>query len=131
MVQPRKILKIRRIPWQEKLYKIKPIKKFIDLFIPKDGTKEYRKIRKDMKDSATKDKIQWIYINRLVLCVTTFVVSLVLIIQLHQITIKNVYTDPTVDYNIIGQMSEKDTKNAMALTESDMITYINIKVTQQ
>ena len=72
-----------------------------------------------MKDSATKDKIQWIYINRLVLCVTTFVVSLVLIIQLHQITIKNVYTDPTVDYNIIGQMSEKDTKNAMALTESD------------
>ena len=106
-------------PWQEKLYKIKPIKKFIDLFIPKDGTKEYRKIRKDMKDSATKDKIQWIYINRLVLCVTTFVVSLVLIIQLHQITIKNVYTDPTVDYNIIGQMSEKDTKNAMALTESD------------
>ena len=106
-------------PWQEKLYKIKPIKKFVDLFIPKDGTKEYRKIRKDMKDSATKDKIQWIYINRIVLCVVTFVVSLVLIMQLHQITIKNVYTDPTVDYNIIGQMSEKDTKNAMELTESD------------
>ena len=106
-------------PWQEKLYKIKPIKKFVDLFIPKEGTKEYRKIRKDMKDSATKDKIQWIYINRIVLCVVTFVVSLVLIMQLHQITIKNVYTDPTVDYNIIGQMSEKDTKNAMELTESD------------
>ena len=105
--------------WQEKLYKIKPIKKFVDLFIPKEGTKEYRKIRKDMKDSATKDKIQWIYINRIVLCVVTFVVSLVLIMQLHQITIKNVYTDPTVDYNIIGQMSEKDTKNAMELTESD------------
>ena len=106
-------------PWQEKLYRIPIFKKFFDLFIPKDGTKEYRKIRKDMKDSATKDKIQWIYINRIVLCVVTFIVSLVLIIQLHRITINNVYTDPTVTYNIIGQMTEKDTKTATELTESD------------
>ena len=106
-------------PWQEKLYKIKPIKKLVDLFIPKEGTKEYRKIKTSMKDAASKDKIQWIYINRIVLCVTSFVVSLVFFIQLHRITIQNVYNDPTNTYNIIGEMDAKQTKKAMELTESD------------
>ena len=35
-------------PWQAKLYSKKLIKKFVDLFVPKDGTKEYRKIRHDI-----------------------------------------------------------------------------------
>ena len=39
--------------------------------------------------------------------------------QLHKIAINNVYTDPTADYDIIGQMSDKDRKTAMQLTESD------------
>ena len=40
-------------PWQAKVYKIKPIKKFVDLFIPKQGTKEYRKLQQLMKDAAS------------------------------------------------------------------------------
>ena len=106
-------------PWQEKLYRIKPIKKFIDLFIPKDGTKESRKIKTVMKEAASKDKIQWIYINRLVLCVATFIASVFLFNQMHTIAISNVYTDPTQTYNIIGEMSAKDKKKAMQVTESD------------
>lgn len=53
------------------------------------------------------------------MCVATFIVSVFVIGYLHKITVDNVYTDPTTDYNIIGQMSEKDTKKAMELTESD------------
>ncbi len=106
-------------PWQAKLYKIKFVKKLVDLFIPKKGTKEYRKVKNNLKDAASKDKIEWVYINRLALCVATFIVSVFVIGYLHKITVNNVYTDPTTDYNIIGQMSEKDTKKAMELTESD------------
>lgn len=106
-------------PWQAKLYKIKFVKKLVDLFIPKKGTKEYRKVKNNLKDAASKDKIEWVYINRLALCVATFIVSVFVIGYLHKITVDNVYTDPTTDYNIIGQMSEKDTKKAMELTESD------------
>ncbi len=111
-------------PWQEKLYRIKPIKKIVDLFIPKEGTKENRKIKKQMKDAACKDKIEWIYINRLTLCIVSFFVSLFLFSQLHQITINNVYTDPTTTYDIIGAMTEKAQKSAMELTQSDN-DYIN------
>ena len=106
-------------PWQEKLYQKKPIKKFVDMFIPKEGTKDYRKIKTLMKNAASKDKIQWIYINRICLCVISFVVSVVFFFQLHQITINNVYTDPTTTYNIIGEMGNKDQKKAEDLTKSD------------
>ena len=106
-------------PWQEKLYRIKPIKKFVDLFVPKEGTKESRKLKQTMKDAASKDKIEWIYINRIVLCVVTFIVSVFLFGQLHKITINNVYTDPTTTYDIIGDMSAKQKRQAMEVTKSD------------
>ena len=106
-------------PWQARLYKIPFIKKFVDLFIPKQGTKEYRKLQQDMKDAASKDKMEWIYINRLLLCVVTFIASILIIMYLHNIVIQNVYTDPTTNYDIIGQIAEKDVDNAMELTESD------------
>ena len=106
-------------PWQEKLYRIKPIKSLVDLFVPKEGTKESRKIKTIMKEAASKDKIQWLYINRILLCVVAFVVSVVFFWQLHRITINNVYTDPTTTFDIIGEMSSKDKKKAEELTLSD------------
>jgi len=106
-------------PWQEKLYKIKPIKKFVDMFIPKEGTKESLKLKKVMKDSASKDKIEWIYINRIVVAVGAFLASIILFTQLHKVTIDNVYKDPTIIYDVIGNMTERDRKKGMELTESD------------
>ena len=106
-------------PWQAKLYNIKIVKKFVDLFIPKEGTKEARKLKTTMKEAASKDKIEWLYINRILLCVVAFVVSVFFFMQLHKIVINNVYTDPTTTYDIIGEMSAKDTKKAMEVTESD------------
>ena len=121
-------------PWQEKLYKNPIFKKIIDLFIPKQGTKEYTNLKNKMKQAASKDKIEWLYINRILLCITIFIVSIFLFGQLHQITINNVFTDPTVDHNILGEMDPKDKKTAMELTESDnqYINYYrgNTKVTQ-
>ncbi len=106
-------------PWQAKLYKNKLIKKFVDCFIPKVGTKEYRNLQKDMKDAASKDKIEWIYINKILLGIVTFIVTIIVIMYLHSLVISNVYTDPTANYDIIGQMSEKDVATAMEITESD------------
>ena len=122
-------------PWQAKLYKNGFIKKIVDLFIPNKGTKEYRALNEKMKAAASKDKIEWLFINRIILCVAVFLVSVFLIGKLHQITIDNVYTDPTVTFNVIGEMDDKDKKTAMELTESDnkYVNYYrgNTKVTQE
>ena len=106
-------------PWQEKLYRIKIVKKFVDLVVPKEGTKEDRKLKTLMKNAASKDKIHWIYINRIMLAIVTFILSIFLCYQLHQITINKVYNDPTTDYDIIGEMADKDKKSAMETTLSD------------
>ena len=106
-------------PWQEKLYKIPFVKKIVDLFIPKEGTKESIKLKTTMKDAASKDKIEWIYINRIALCIVSFIVSIILFGQLHILTINNVYTDPTTTYDIIGELDAKNKKKAEELTASD------------
>ncbi len=108
-------------PWQEKLYKKIPVKKFVDLFIPKKGTKEYRKTTKLLKDSASKLKIHWLYINRIAIAIVTFFASIILFTQLHAIATDYIYTQPTTDYDIIGGLSEKDEKKAMELTKQDNI----------
>ena len=88
-------------PWQEKLYKKKIVKKVVDLFIPKEGTKEYRKVKQLLKDSASSQKMRWLYINRICLAIVTFFASLVIFMQLHKVAINYVYTEPTTDYDII------------------------------
>ena len=105
-------------PWQAKLYRIKPVKKFVDLFIPKDGTKERRKIREALKAAASKQKIEWLYINRLVLTVVVFFASIVIFIMLHNVQINYIYTEPTTEYDLIGEMNDRDYKNAMQVTET-------------
>jgi len=91
-------------PWQEKLYKKKLVKRIVDLFIPKKGTKEYRKVGQLLKDSASKLKMEWLYINRIMLAIVTCISSIIIFSQLHVIAINYIYTEPTTDYNIIGRI---------------------------
>ena len=74
-----------------------------------------------LKDSASSQKMEWLYINRITLAIVTFIVSIILFLQLHQVAINYVYTEPTTDYDIIGGLSEKDEKKAMELTKSDNV----------
>ena len=114
-----KITIVQDCPWQEKVYRIPILKQIIDCFIPKDGTKERRKLNELKKDAASKQKIEWLYVTRLTLTIATFVASLLIFNQLHKIQIEYTYTEPTTTYDIVGEMSEKETKKAEELTKSD------------
>ena len=107
-------------PWQAKLYKNKFAKKIIDLFLPKDGTKEYKKVKQLLTDAASLLKMEWVYINRIAISIVTFVVSIFVFMYLHQIAIDYEYTQPTTDYNLIS-MSTKDEAKAMELTKQDNV----------
>ena len=71
------------------------------MFIPKEGTKEYRKTKQLLKDAASHLKMEWLYINRITLSIITCIVSLVVFIYLHQLAIDYIYTEPTTEYNIL------------------------------
>ncbi len=106
-------------PWQSKVYKNPIGKRVVDLFLPKKGTKEYIKTQKILKDSASKLKMEWLYVNRIVIAIVTFCITLFLMTQLHHIAIKMVYEEPTREYNLLGGYTDRELKNAMELTESD------------
>ena len=106
-------------PWQAKVYKNRFGKKIVDMFLPKDGTKEYLKIQKLLKDSASKLKMEWLYVNRIVTAIVVFIVTLFLMIQLHNVAINWVYTEPTTSYDLIGGLTDREMKQAMEITESD------------
>ena len=106
-------------PWQEKLYNIPLVKKIVNMFIPKKGTKDYKKMQQLLKDSASKSKMEWIYVNRIILAVISFVATIILTTQLHKIAINYVYTEPTTRTTVLGTLSDKEKKKAENLTEQD------------
>jgi len=106
-------------PWQEKIYSKPVLKQAINAFIPKPGTKDYRKMQKLMKDSASKSKMEWIYVNRIVLAIVTLVISVIFFFFLHKIAINYVYTEPTTETQVLGKLSEKNKEKADALTQQD------------
>lgn len=107
-------------PWQAKIYKNKFIKKIVDLFLPKEGTKEYKKVKELLIDAASPLKMEWVYINRICISVVTFVVSIFMFVQLHNIALDYVYTQPTTDYDLISSgTSAKDQAKAMEITRQD------------
>jgi len=89
------------------LYKKKWIKKFVDLFIPKDGTREYRKTRTLLKDSASKLKMEWFYINKLVCSGLAFIIGLLVFIIGHRMTVNYIYTNPTSNYDLMRKYDRK------------------------
>ena len=114
-----KVAKNTENPWQSKLYKNFWGKKIVDVFLPKKGTKEYRKISNLLKDSASHLKMEWLYINRISITIVVFFVSLILFNQLHKVSVDMIYTEPTTDYDIVGEMSGAKAKKAMEITEQD------------
>lgn len=106
-------------PWQAKVYKNPIGKKIVDLFIPKKGTKDFLKVQKLLKDSASKLKMEWLYVNRITIAIVTFLVSILLFVELHITAVNWIYTEPTTDYDIMGGLTGQELTKAMELTESD------------
>ena len=105
-------------PWQKKLYNNQYTKKVIDLFIPKKGTREYRKIVRLLKDAASKQKMEWLFINRIAMCIAVFVISLITLGKIHDVSIELLYTDISSSTSIVG-LSEAEAAEAKKVLESD------------
>ena len=97
-------------PWQKKLYDKAFIKKIVDMFIPKKGTKDYRKVVNLLKRAASKLKMEWLYINRIAFCILIFVLTIFIIGKVHTIAIEYVYTNTSAGSSIVGMTDEEKAK---------------------
>ncbi len=113
--------------WQMKLYNNPIAKKAIDLFIPKKNTKQHRVLTKLMKEAAYKQKMQTFYVNKIVICIATAIVTMFLFSFAHKTAVDYVYTEPTADYNALGSLSESDEKKGMLVTEAQNLIIKELK----
>jgi len=104
--------------WQVKLYQKPIIKNIMKLIIPKKNSKEYRKTIKLMKESATKQKIETLYVNKVIMCIISAILAITLFNFGHKVAKDYVYNEPTTDYNILGSMSERDRADGMEVTKA-------------
>ena len=113
--------------WQIKLYQRPIVKKCIDLIIPKKNTKDRRIITKLMKESATRQKIETLYVNKVVICIIAALLTILLFSFGHKVAKDFIYEEPTSDYNLLGSMSEKDREEGMKITEAQNIALKEFK----
>ena len=107
-------------PWQKKLYNIKIVKKIVDLFVPKKGTKDYRKIVNLLKRAASSLKMEWLYINRIVYSIVIFIITILLIGKVHSIAIDYVYTNTSAGMSIVG-MTDSEKAEAEIQVKNDNV----------
>lgn len=113
--------------WQVRLYNKPIIKNIMDMVIPKKNTKENRKIMTLMKDAATKQKIETLYVNKVLICLLTIIATIALFAFGHKIARDYVYEEPTADYDLLGTMAEKDKVEGMKVTEAQNIVIKELK----
>ena len=104
--------------WQVKLYNKPFVKKIMDLIIPKKNTKDHRVVTKLMKEAATKQKIETLYINKVVIGIVTILLIIILFSFGHKVALDFVYNEPTSDYNLLSALNEKDRAKAMEVTNA-------------
>ena len=105
--------------WQMKVYKNSIGKKIVNMFLPKEGTKQYNLDTNLLKDAASKQKMETLYVNRLIICIITFFASIILFNQIHNVAIDYTYENVSTDYDLIGSMTEQEERKAMIQLESD------------
>ena len=118
-------------PWQEKIYRIPIFEVFIDKLVPVAGKKKYVKIRRLLKEAASKQKMEWLYVTRCTYAFIGFLAMLILFNQLHNIAIKNILTQATTEDNVFGQMDTKKLQKAEALTAYDNYTIDQVSKNDQ
>ena len=94
--------------WQMRVYNKPLVKQVVNMFIPSEKSLQYRKNVKLMKDAATKQKMETLYVNRIGLTIVAFLASLLLVWFIHTVAIDYIYSNPVSDYDLIGGLSEKD-----------------------
>jgi len=107
--------------WQMRLYKHPVGHRIFHPFVPKQNTKEHRMISKLLKEAAAKQKIEALYVSRVVMAMVAFIIALSICFIMHSIVINYIYTEPTSDFDILGGMSERDRIRGMEITENDNI----------
>lgn len=105
--------------WQERVYKIPVIQKLVGAFMPAENTKKYLRKSQNIKGINAYLTMEWFYVNKFTYAIVSFVVVLIIALNMHHIDIQSVYTNLEEEFISLGQLSEEDQKAAETFSKKD------------
>lgn len=105
--------------WQERVYRLPIVENIIDGLIPSVTSKKYNAVKTLLKDTASRLRIEWLYVNRCVCALAGFCAAIIVIMQMHNLAVTQIMYSATKNESAFGQMSEQDTINASGVSAFD------------
>lgn len=105
--------------WQEKVYKIPVIKQLVNAFMPAENTRSYIKKSQNIKGINAYLTMEWFYVNKFTYAIVTFIVALVIALNMHHIDVQSVYTNLSEEFLSLGQLSAEDQEAAETYSAKD------------
>ena len=113
--------------WQERIYRLPFVERIIDALVPNSDTASAARVNKLLRDTASTLKIEWLYVNKTVAAVGTFLVALIIITQMHQLAQDSILNGSGMNQSgIMGKMSAKEEKELAEMNASDQIFISNL-----
>ena len=114
--------KASRIRWEQKLYeheKLGFVRFIVDRFIPGEHTKHYFRLSVMLKDTNSPLTLEWLYLQRILLCIVSFAIAVSTFFYMHHITTHSVLYEPTRNVLMFGKLSPEEEQKALEITDSD------------
>lgn len=105
--------------WQERVYKIPVIKQLVNAFMPAENTRKYIKKSQNIKGINAYLTMEWFYVNKFTYAIATFVIVLVIALNMHHIDVQSVYTNLSEEFLSLGQLSAEDQAAAEQFSAKD------------
>lgn len=105
--------------WQERVYKIPIVQKLVNAFMPAENTKKYIRKSQNIKGINAYLTMEWFYVNKFTYAIVTFLIVLIIALNMHYIDIQSVYTNLEQEFISLGQLSAEDQKAAEAYSAKD------------
>ncbi|MGY3386797.1 biopolymer transport protein ExbB/TolQ [Paenibacillus polymyxa] len=126
--EARYVAKSDRIMWEKYLYtKVPPIRWIIDRIAPGSNKSLHYRLSMLIKDANSYLTVEWLYIQRVVICIAVFVCSIFISFQMHHIAIHNVLYQPAQSNGFVGKLGTEQAKQAQQETDFDRAVIQSIK----
>lgn len=122
------VAKPKRIKWEKKLYELRPLSFLVHRLTPNPYTSKRYKLEMLIKEANAFLTLEWLYVRKIILCLSTFILIIFLSVYLHQYTIQQTLHALTIQNNgIYFAMSNQEKEEALALTKYDRNILLQVK----
>lgn len=119
-----KVSNVKSDSWQQKLYHLPFVEWLIDRLMPVPGTYQYKKNNQLLVDTNSGNKLEAVYVNKVICFILGFGAVLFLLGYLHTYAINQVYDMPTSENISFAELEGQELVEAQELTRFDNY-YIN------